>query len=486
MFLDAGYEVIVVTKIFSLRTEIESDGVRIIDVPFSRASLNPFRELGIIWQLRRIYAREKPDIVYHVAFKPVLYGSLAAIWKNIPLRVNAIAGMGQLFLSNTLKVRFIRWFVTFVLWLLFKDRRNILIAQNKVDRRILSKRLGLTPEQSHLVRGVGVDLHEFGPNPKTDLKRGSDPLKGDSNPSLEPTPAQGLTPFSGPIKQERQKTGTVPLADPNPNPLEQASGAGLSPFSNPTEQATSKTGSAPLEDNPVTKNNSLSETGLTPFSDPNKPAHSKTGSDALKGNPVPQQNPLPQQGLTPFSNPDKIPTPPIITLVSRLIAEKGIHELIAASRILKSKNIACHIWLVGDPDSGSPHHISVQQLRDWESDGLIEWKGHTDAINEIYAQTDIAVLPSYSEGLPKSLLEACACGLPIVTTDTSGCLEVVEHNVNGFIVPAKDSTALAAALEQLVKDATLRDRLGREGRHKAETEFSSEIIIDQIKSICRL
>ncbi len=270
MFLEAGYEVIVVTKIFSLRTEIESDGVRIIDVPFSRASLNPFRELGIIWRLRRIYAKEKPDIVYHVAFKPVLYGSLAAIWKNIPLRVNAIAGMGQLFLSNTLKIRFIRWFVTFVLWLLFKDRRNILIAQNKVDQQILSNRLGLTPEQSHLVRGVGVDLHEFTPNPKTHsktgLKTGSDPLKGDSNPSLEPTPAQGLTPFSGPIKQEHQKTGTVPLADPNPNPLEQASGAGLSPFSNPTEQATSK-----------------------------------TGSDALKGNPSPQQNPLPPQGLTPFS-----------------------------------------------------------------------------------------------------------------------------------------------------------------------------------------
>ncbi|MDB4640995.1 glycosyltransferase, partial [Pirellulaceae bacterium] len=67
MFLEAGYEVIVVTKIINLREEIESDGVRIIDVPFSRASLNPFRELGIIWRLRRIYAKEKPDIVYHVA-----------------------------------------------------------------------------------------------------------------------------------------------------------------------------------------------------------------------------------------------------------------------------------------------------------------------------------------------------------------------------------------------------------------------------------
>ena len=444
MFLEAGYEVIVVTKIFSLRTEIESDGVRIIDVPFSRASLNPFRELGIIWRLRRIYAKEKPDIVYHVAFKPVLYGSLAAIWKNIPLRINAIAGMGQLFLANTLKIRFIRWFVTFVLWLLFKDRRNILIAQNKVDQRILSKRLGLIPEQSHLVRGVGVDLNEFRPNPKTDLKTGSDSLKGDSNPSLEPTPAQGLTPFSGPDQPAHSKTGSD-----------------------------LKTGSDPLKDNPITKNNSLSETGLTPFS----------GSCSESNSNL---EPTPNLGLTPFSNPDKIPTSPIITLVSRLIAEKGIHELIAASRILKSKNIACRIWLVGDPDSGSPHHISEKQLLAWESEGLIEWREHTNDVNQIYAQTDIAVLPSYSEGLPKSLLEACACGLPIVTTDTSGCLEVVEHNVNGLIVPVRDPVSLASALEKLIKAPKLRDQFGRQSHLRAETEFSSEIIIDQIKSICRL
>ena len=107
-------------------------------------------------------------------------------------------------------------------------------------------------------------------------------------------------------------------------------------------------------------------------------------------------------------------------------------------------------------------------------------------INQIYAQTDIAVLPSYSEGLPKSLLEACACGLPIVTTDTSGCLEVVEHNVNGLIVPVRDPVSLASALEKLIKAPKLRDQFGRQSHRRAETEFSSEIIIDQIKSICRL
>ncbi len=383
MFLDAGYEVIVVTKIFSLRTEIESDGVQVIDVPFSRASLNPFRELGIIWRLRRIYAKEKPDIVYHVAFKPVLYGSLAAIWKSIPRRINAIAGMGQLFLSNNFRIRLIRRFVVFILWLLFKDRRNIVIAQNKVDQQILSKRLGLKPEQSHLVRGVGVDLNEFTTNQKTNLKTGSDALDGNSLNPIDSLPDQGLTPFSN---------------------------------------------------STIAASNSA----------------------------------------------------PVITLVSRLIAEKGIHELIAAARILKSKKIPCRIWLVGDPDFDSPHHITVQQLRDWESEALIEWKGHTDSINAIYAQTDIAVLPSYSEGLPKSLLDACACGLPIVTTNVSGCEEVVTDNLNGLIVPVRDPVSLAAALEKLINEPHLREQFGRQSRCRAETEFSSEIIIDQIKSICRL
>ena len=448
MFRDAGYEVIVVTKIFSLRTKIESDGVRIIDVPFSRASLNPFREFAIIWRLRRIYAQEKPDIVYHVAFKPVLFGSLAAIWKAIPLRVNAIAGMGQLFLSKTLKIRFIRWFVTFVLRRLFKDRRNILIAQNQVDQEVLSKSLRLKPEQTFLIRGVGVDLDEFRPNLKTGhSKSGSDPLKGESNSNLKPTPAQGLPPFSNPEL---------------------------------------KSGSDPLKGNPPPQQTSLPQQGLPPFSGPNKTEHLKMEPDPLKGESNPKVEPTPAQGLPPFSNPAPNQLPPIITLVARLIAEKGIHELVAAARILKSKNIPCRIWLVGEPDTGSPQQISVAQIQSWESQQLIEWKKHREDINAIYNQTDIAVLPSYSEGLPKSLLEACACGLPIVTTDVSGCIEVVEHNVNGLIVPVKDSNALAAALERLVSDQSLRERLGCESRRKADAEFSSEIIIDQIRSICRL
>ena len=88
-------------------------------------------------------------------------------------------------------------------------------------------------------------------------------------------------------------------------------------------------------------------------------------------------------------------------------------------------------------------------------------------------------LPSYGEGLPKTLLEAAAAGRPIVTTDVPGCREVVRDGDNGFLVPARDAQAVAHALEKLLLDPALRARFGRRGRERAETEFSSSIVADQ-------
>jgi glycosyltransferase involved in cell wall biosynthesis len=105
--------------------------------------------------------------------------------------------------------------------------------------------------------------------------------------------------------------------------------------------------------------------------------------------------------------------------------------------------------------------------------------GHQDNIAEYIAKSHIICLPSYREGLPKSLIEAVACGRPVVTTDVPGCREVVSHGVNGFLVQPRDSHALAEALINLISDKSLRERMGRLGRERAEKEFSSEIIIGQ-------
>lgn len=173
-------------------------------------------------------------------------------------------------------------------------------------------------------------------------------------------------------------------------------------------------------------------------------------------------------------------------MVSRLIKEKGILELISAARLLKNKGLEFELHLIGDPDFDSPQQIAASDLRQWQSEGLITWTGFRDDIAEIYRHSDIAVLPSYSEGLPKSLLEAAACGLPIVTTDTSGCREVVDVDQNGYLVPIRDPESLAAALEKLILDPELRHRFGRHSRHKAETEFGLDLILRQTAHACGL
>ena len=115
----------------------------------------------------------------------------------------------------------------------------------------------------------------------------------------------------------------------------------------------------------------------------------------------------------------------------------------------------------------------------WNGKDGIEWWGRRDDIPAVLDQADIVCLPSYREGLPKSLLEAAACGLPIVTTDTPGCREVVTDGDNGFLVPVKDAIALALALRKLIVDSDLRRHMGKRSRARALAEFSQEIVIAQ-------
>jgi glycosyltransferase involved in cell wall biosynthesis len=104
---------------------------------------------------------------------------------------------------------------------------------------------------------------------------------------------------------------------------------------------------------------------------------------------------------------------------------------------------------------------------------------------DLYRSVDIVVLPSYREGLPKGLIEAAACGLPLVTTDVPGCREVVTDDVDGLLIPAKDSAALAAAIVRLSEDPALRKRLGEAARQKVLAEFDERIVIEQTLNVYR-
>jgi len=113
----------------------------------------------------------------------------------------------------------------------------------------------------------------------------------------------------------------------------------------------------------------------------------------------------------------------------------------------------------------------------------VKWLGARTDIATLFSNSHIACLPSYREGLPKSLIEAAASGLPIVTTDVPGCREIVVEGVNGFLVPARDSAQLAMAIQKLIQNPILRLKMGANNRQKAELEFANEIIIQQTHSV---
>ncbi len=143
------------------------------------------------------------------------------------------------------------------------------------------------------------------------------------------------------------------------------------------------------------------------------------------------------------------------------------------------------VVLVGPPDPDNPASIAERQLRDWDAAGHIAWWGERSDIAEIWAQSHIAVLPSHREGLPKSLLEAAACGRPMVATDVSGCREIVHEEVTGLLVPARDAERLAEALERLARDRDLRRRLGAAARDLVERELSEELVVAQTMALYR-
>lgn len=177
--------------------------------------------------------------------------------------------------------------------------------------------------------------------------------------------------------------------------------------------------------------------------------------------------------------------PVVVCLIARMLKDKGVGEFVAAAKLVKAALPDTRFVLVGAPDDGNPSSFTKQQLLEWHGSGVIEWQGHRTDIPSVLSESHVAVLPSYREGLPKSLIEALAAGRPVVTTDVEGCREVVTHGINGLLVPARDSLRLAAAMETLVRDRALRLSMGAAGRQRAELEFASPIVIRQTIQLYR-
>lgn len=344
--LRRGWEVLLLARVSGHENDLRRKGVRVIHVDLDRGGLNPLRDFKYCLELRRLYRKEKPDLVHHVAMKPCLYGSIAARWARVGCCVNAVAGFGTLFSSRSRVIGAVRPFVLNAFRHLFSYTNSRLIVQNTDDVYEFEHKLKLQADQIRLIRGSGVDLETFCP-------------------------------------ADRSTANNVPL----------------------------------------------------------------------------------------------------IVMVSRLLADKGVLELIEAGKLLRQRGVACRIALVGDADPENVHAVSDEVLHAAESTGAVELWGRRSDVADIYKQADIAVLPSYREGLPKSLIEAAACGLPIVTTDVPGCREIVNEGVNGFLVPVKQSEPLADALGKLVQDADLRRKMGERSREKAIAEFDVTLVVQETFAI---
>lgn len=334
----AGNELVVLTRVNESASIIHAAGIRVLPLKILRRSFNLLRELFVIYSVWKIYRKEKPDLVHHVAIKPILYGTFVARCSGIRAIVNAPVGMGFVFSSKTHLARLLKPIVQFALRTLLNPHGSKVIFENPDDIEwAISSKL-VKRDSAILIRGAGVNLEEFTPE---------------------------------------AKVNDVPL----------------------------------------------------------------------------------------------------VVLSARMLWDKGIREFVEAASILKKRGSLARFVLVGGVDTGNPTSISTAQLNLWANEGLVEWWGHKNDMSLVMSQADIACLPSYREGLPKSLLEAAACGLPIVTTDTPGCREIVRHGDNGFLVPIRDSEALATALQQLVEDEALRKRMGVRSRARAVAEFSQAQVI---------
>jgi glycosyltransferase involved in cell wall biosynthesis len=178
-------------------------------------------------------------------------------------------------------------------------------------------------------------------------------------------------------------------------------------------------------------------------------------------------------------------TPPLVVLPARMLADKGVGEFVEAARELRRKGVAARFALVGGLDPENRAGLSQADMDDLTRDGVVEYWGHRTDIAEILAQSQIVCLPSYREGLPKTLLEAAAAGRAIVTTDVPGCREVVQHDENGLLVPARSARGLREALERLLSDPDLCSRMGKRGRALAENYFSIDGVVSRTIQIYR-
>ena len=339
----AGFDVVVICNIAKHLNKIKKHGLRVIPIQLTRRSINPIRELFLLLKLTSIYRKEKPDIVQHVAIKPIIYGTIAAKLSGITAIFNSIVGLGYIFISKNILANILKPIIKLALKWSLNQKNSFTILQNEDDKKFLRKKKIIGLKRLQIIPGSGVNTKQFSysPEPKTTHKA------------------------------------------------------------------------------------------------------------------------------------------PLIVCVSRMLWDKGINELVKATKKLKERNINFKMALIGKPDPENPASIPLSQIQKWEKMKLIEYWGYVENIEQVYRKCHIVILPSYREGMPKSLLEAASASRPIITTNVPGCREVVKNQINGILVKVKTVNPLATSMKKLIKNKSIREKMGKEGRKIIKAKFSEEIITKQ-------
>ncbi len=178
--------------------------------------------------------------------------------------------------------------------------------------------------------------------------------------------------------------------------------------------------------------------------------------------------------------------PLVFLYLGRLLADKGLRELAAAAQFLRGKNYNIEVWIAGEIQTGYPAHIRAEELETWVKNGVIRYWTHQEDVRPLLAASHVFVLPSYREGLSRALLEALAMGRPILTTDVAGCRDAVIPGKNGYLVPARDASALAQAMARFTTktEAELAE-MGQISTLLADAVFSNETVISAYSEIVR-
>lgn len=169
------------------------------------------------------------------------------------------------------------------------------------------------------------------------------------------------------------------------------------------------------------------------------------------------------------------PLPITIIFVARLLKDKGLLEYVDAAGMSQRDGKPYRWLVVGNPDPGNPASVTEDEARSWGD--RVQWLGERNDIAALYADSHIVVLPSYREGLPKSLVEAAACGRAVITTDVPGCRDAIEAGLTGVLVPVRDARAIYDAVCELAEDTEKRQAMGHAGRALAQDAFDIRKVV---------